>query len=64
MAKLKPKNLESTVQVKTSTKLLDQLEAIAQKNTIPRTALIRLVLQRYVDDEGDKLINLSSDLKK
>lgn len=64
MVRSKPKKLESTVQVKTSTKLLDQLEAIAQKNTIPRTALIRLVLQRYVDDEGDKLINLSSDLKK
>ena len=63
MQKTTTGKLEYAVQVKMNKELLDELEEIAQKNNIPRSALIRLVLQQYVNRKGTKIIKLGDDDK-
>ena len=53
--------LDCVMQLRLSKELVGQLEDIARRNNLPRSALIRLVLSQYVHKQGDKLIRLSDD---
>ena len=54
-------NLDCVVQLRINKELIGKLEDIAQRNHLPRSALIRLVLSQYVQKQGDKPIRLSDD---
>ncbi len=56
MQKSKPN--ERAVLIRLDISLIEALEKVAKENTIPRTALIRLILQQYVDKKGKKIIKL------
>ncbi len=52
-------NLDCAVQLRMSKKLVAELEDIARRNNLPRSALIRLILSQYVIKQGDKPIRLT-----
>ena len=54
-------DLDCVVQLRINKELIGKLEDIARRNSLPRSALIRLVLSQYVQKQGDKLIRLSDD---
>lgn len=49
---------QRAVLIRLDISLIEELEKVAKENTIPRTALIRLILQQYVDKKGKKIIKL------
>ncbi len=55
-SKIKPKQIAVLIRLDAS--LVKQLEISAKENTIPRSALIRLILKQYVDKKGKKIIKL------
>lgn len=56
MTKVKPKQIAILMRLDAS--LVKQLEISAKENTIPRSALIRLILKQYADNKGKKIIKL------
>lgn len=61
MPKTKTKKMECTLSIKFDAELLRALEQIANDNSIPRSALIRMVLKAYVKKKGQKTIKLSGE---
>ena len=54
----KIKTNQRAVLIRLDISLIEELEKVAKENTIPRTALIRLILKQYVDKKGKKIIKL------
>ena len=55
-SKIKPKQIAVLMRIDES--LIKQLEIVAKENSIPRSVLIRLILQQYADKKGKKIIKL------
>lgn len=58
MTKSKSKPKDRAVLMKLDISLIEELEKVAKENALPRSVLIRLILQQYVDKKGNKIVKL------